>query len=491
MSEHEKNENRQPNYYYYDFMDQADRLIREAFSEARQFSGRQEVNDYHKDRALKAISKAMAYGFLADQHGFGSLGPEHDNDPDMVPFGIDELRDQVPGLMEKIQKTSEFQALLGTMSAKELARFTGVTEMGGKGDGRYETKPLTYTQFTGKYLETVEKNKEQIRQFAREEALKERMSSLVSDLAQSTQKSFTGKLKNIFSGNSELYKDALGAMKKLASGEIRNPQDMQRAKDAIESYVINRGGKVRDHQYGRDRFDAFMKGLGEIMSPEEFRRTCVGLNETRRSNGEQRINPEDYLMTPEKKAAFRKAVEREQKRAAAEKQSESAYLRQVKEESDREAQQKAEAEQKAAESAKQLKDDENSILKDDAARGRKDSNGLSLTERNQYDLDRLRRYKAEDLADYNNANVRKSIENRLRQHPSFRLAAQEIIREKGMEKLFKIPETHPEKMSPQAAEKLGRQVKSLQALDRQKHPDMEIKDVKVEQPEKMSKGPEI
>ena len=123
---------------------------------------------------------------------------------------------------------------------------------------------------------------------------------LVGDLKQSAQKSFVGKLKSFFVGNSKEYKEAFQAVQDIAGGNA----DPKVAKDKIWKYLDLRGNKARDHQYGRDRFDAMMSALALVTSKEEFEKRCGAIDEARRvrSKGTYKgtIDPEKYSLAAQK-----------------------------------------------------------------------------------------------------------------------------------------------------------------------------------------------
>ena len=109
-----------------------------------------------------------------------------------------------------------------------------------------------------------------------------------------TDKSFTGTLKSWFVGNSSEYKNAIKALKGYAGGTV----DKKEAIDKITKYLDIRKNKVRDHQYGRDRFQGFMEGLQTLMEPAEFKAYCdeVGMarNKRDKSYDPAQIKPEEY-----------------------------------------------------------------------------------------------------------------------------------------------------------------------------------------------------
>ena len=429
-----------------------------------------EIEKKNKENALNNIATAIAYAQVAMQYGKGE-----------EPDSYSELADQAKQNASKIRKNREFREKFESMSAKQLR---GLLSKERDKDGK---ENISYDELAKRVSD-------------REKTPEGRMNILVYQLEQSTQKSIFGKIKSVFTGNSQQYKDALAAMKNLAAGKLTDENDIKAAKGAIEAYVTARGAKVRDHQYGRDRFDAFMRGLGEVMTPEEFQRTCSGLNAMRKEVGEPGFDPLDYLPTEEKRAAFEKvdrtvkarnrAADRADFMAARKEQDAQRDENQrEREEQNKQAELQAKAEQELKNKPQQLKNDVIRINRDEETKGTTDSHNLTLTQRNQIVLDQLRNH-ADEYLNYGRSRERDAIKDRLIHHPAFRLAAKDIIYAKGLDKIFKIPETQLENMEPDTLKKLSGQVKELQTLDQQKHPEMVIKEVKVEVPQQQKTVPQ-
>lgn len=106
---------------------------------------------------------------------------------------------------------------------------------------------------------------------------KEPAKALLDDLKRSEQRSFYGKFKSFFVGNSKEYETALKAVEGISTGT----GDPKQAKQAIEQYLDLRGNKVRDHQFGRNRFDAMMKSLALVSTPAEFMEFCEKTEQAR------------------------------------------------------------------------------------------------------------------------------------------------------------------------------------------------------------------
>jgi len=476
--------NKQPNEYYFSYMERADGFLKEGFREARFSRSRsEEFENLRKENAMKWIARAIALAEIAEREGFKELSEDEDLDTDA-------LDEEAKKRSEEIKNSAQFQAVIGSMSGEEIYYYLGQKEEGKK----YPDKPIKFTEFAQKYAERKKELAREVEQEKRAQAQRQRMSGLVTTLENSTSKSFTGKLKSFFVGNSQQYKNALGAMKALSEGKIHKKETMDKAKEAIKDYILARGGKVRDHAYGRDRFDAFMKGLGEIMEPQEFVDLCKDVNAKRIDNGEQTLDPLDYLPTEEKKAAFEKveraarardrAADRAARIAAREEQNAQREQNQKeREEQNKQAELQAKAEKEAQQRERelknkpqQLKNDVIRINRDEETKETKDSHDLTLTQRNQIVLDQLRNH-ADDYLNYGRTREREAINDRLIHHPAFRLAAEDIIYDKGLDKIFKIPETQLENMEPETLKKLTGQVQELQKLDRDRHPGMTIDDV--------------
>ena len=396
------------------------------------------------------IAKAMAYAQMAKDNA----GPFED----------------VEGRAAEILKSEHFQSMYGSMGYEQMKNMLVKSANG------IEVETFKYDEFTEKAQEY-------------EETQEYRLGGLVHQLETSTSKSFTGKLKSIFVGNSKQYKAALKAMKDLAGGTVKYAVDKTKAKQAIVDYILVRGGKERDHQNGRDRFDAFMKGLGEVMTPYEFLQCCREVNKRREAtygNTSYNIKPENYLQG-EQLDAFQKEEAKilDAEKKALHKRNSTAKLRD-------EEQEKAHATNVRRAKIEELTKTEEDKTKSDAqrihndaasiAKGEKLSFNKTIPERDQDYLDMIRR--AVDLRNDPDAQKKKDslsvkVGERSRQHPAFRLVAQKLIRDKGLTKMFGYQKTFTRKMDPAALEALEKQVNHLLEQDREKHPDDPIEGVKV------------
>ena len=118
---------------------------------------------------------------------------------------------------------------------------------------------------------------------------------LLADFVEkSASRSFSGRLKSWFVGNSKEYDKALTALKGFANGGVRKETAVKYIKD----YLDIRKHKVRDHQYGRDRFQGFMESLETLMEPKEFKEYCDEVNAARKSRDAQydprHVQPEQF-----------------------------------------------------------------------------------------------------------------------------------------------------------------------------------------------------
>lgn len=188
---------------------------------------------------------------------------------------------------EHLLKSPGFHKLIDDMNERQLLELVGVQQK----DGRWNTREMkdVMVQLNVATKEAAE----------REVAVRNAAKSLSEQLRQTSSKTFLGRVKSFFVGNSKEYDAALKAMEGLAKGEVK-PED---AKTAIKGYLDIRKNKVRDHEYGRERFDCFMKGLNMVMQPGEFRAYCAQVDADRllrSSSYKGHTYPEDYM--PERSA---------------------------------------------------------------------------------------------------------------------------------------------------------------------------------------------
>ena len=189
------------------------------------------------------------------------------------------------------------------------------------------------------------------------------------------------------------------------------------AKKSIMDYLDIRKNKVRDHQYGRERFDGFMKGLQTLMEPQEFADYCKGVDDARRARDPSYkgvTNPEDY-MSPE--ARQKLAQEREQQ--AAEREAQEAKL------------------------------DEERLAKDAQEPGR--------AEKNQKFLGWLG--KQQNMTQKDRANA----EQYMTDHPGVREEARKIAEKRGLDVDIPQSRRQPEKQQPEKQEPVKEQPKGPEA----------------------------
>lgn len=343
---------------------------------------------------------------------------------------------------DEIQENPEFQGVMGDDDLDGLMSLSG--EVGKDG----EWKAVSMSKFSENFKEQIkwhepeiEQKKQELEQRRREREKQERLNGLAGALERSTQKSFAGKLKSFFVGNSKEYETALKAVKGLADGTA----DKQQAAIDIMGYLDMRKDKVRDHEYGRDRFDAMMKSLATVMEPEAFEAYCDSVDQARKQrdpNYKGKTDANAYLTDEDKQLlAERKAAEAERKAA--------------------------EAERKEAEAR----------LEEDIERIRSDGAEPGYAERHQKFLDKLR--SAKDLS-YAQAERFRDYTER---HPAVREEARKIVEQKGLD--VEVPTTAVDKMEKADQENLRGQARDVQKLDRQKHAQAK------EQPQAQSKGPEV
>ncbi len=477
MPEPEKKEKKEPNEYYESLMFRANNWLQEStdFCGLAQSSG-EELRNQHLNTAKDFLAMSLAYAQLAGEYGFGEpkdFGSEDD------PF-----RKRAEKLAPGIRKSPKFVAVFGAMDGKQLRDFISVKN---QKDGRW--KSLDASVFAQKYDEREKEAAPQIR-----------MGNLVDQLENSTHKSFTGTLKNIFAGNSKQYEAAFKAMQDLAQGKAQAGAERDNAKKAIKDYILARGGKERDHEYGRDRFNAFMKGLSETMDAKEFMQTCAEVNQMReRTYGGSKaynIKATDYFMTEEKKQAYLAEEKKVLAAAKAERHRDSVLKAtddelakaHARNERDKEIEKLSEEEQTKTST------DERNILRDakTISDGVKVSKDKTLPQRDQDYLNWIRRSAqlVNNPAEQSKINgLRDKLNERFREHPALRLVAGKLIQDKGLQNVFPVPETYTRKMSPEATDALEKQVKDLQAQDRNIHPEDPIEDVQVKDmaPKKLEK----
>lgn len=479
--------------HYSSFMKRADKELKEAhlYSEINS----PVIEESIRNSILDYIARAMALAKIA----------EMDNPP--MDRDLDAEKKEIEKKKEEIRNSENFLAAYGSMTVDQLHTMLGGLTSGeeGKEEEKFEYKVLDLRYKANRRMSETREG---------------RLGVLVQTLESSTQKSFFGKLKNIFVGNSNQYKLALAAMKELAEGKVK-ADDMEAKTNAIVDYVLLRGDKVRDHEYGRDRFDAFLKGLGEIMEPDKFLECCNTLNKRREQwygNTSFSIHAENYVPTEEKREALRKLQGPQTDQVL--QVAKNSYLGKgaVKEianfiEEVRESGDKTNKEMQAAEADYiRIEADQKAIEKNT-----KDRHGNTFYERNQQYLDQLRLMtpdrlekmrnmpakhlkeltalqdqeklppekkpkgyrpmtseEKEELKEYNKVlGFVTTCNTRMREHPAFRIVAKQVMENHNLTKFFNVPETYLDKLkthAPEKYEELNKQVTKQSEMDKKKYP---------------------
>lgn len=215
--------------------------------------------------------------------------------------------------------------------------------------------------------------------------------AILKDLEATKSSSFTAKIKSFFVGNSKEYNRAIKALEDASTGSIPKEE----AARAIKDYLDIRKNKVRDHQYGRDRFDGMMMGLRTLMDPQEFADYCKDVDAARHErdkNYNDKTVPAAYKT--EKERAYENEV-REKENALKEKQRlENLKLEEAKKDPDR--------------------------LKADL------ESGKYRVQRNEKFLNHLRNLNSQ------NTQAVKDAENYITEHPTVRAEAMKLNKELGL-----------------------------------------------------------
>ena len=131
----------------------------------------------------------------------------------------------------------------------------------------------------GSYGEAMQEAAQQKEKEKEEDLLQKARKDIVEKLPGTLSKSFAGRLKSFFVGNSKEYDRAFKSLKDLTEGK----GDKAAAEQNIKQYLTLRGKKVRDHQYGRERFEYMMHGLATVMDPMKFEAFCAEIDQDRRA----------------------------------------------------------------------------------------------------------------------------------------------------------------------------------------------------------------
>lgn len=480
--------------HYSSFMKRADKELKEAhlYSEINS----PVIEKSIRNSLLDYIARAMALAKIA----------EMDNPP--MNWDLNAEKKEIEKKKEEIRNSENFLAAYGSMTVDQLHTMLGGLTSGeeGKEEEKFEYKVLDLRYKANRRMSETREG---------------RLGVLVQTLESSTQKSFFGKLKNIFVGNSNQYKLALAAMKELAEGKVK-ADDMEAKTNAIVDYVLLRGDKVRDHEYGRDRFDAFLKGLGEIMEPDKFLECCNTLNKRREQwygNTSFSIHAENYVPTEEKRDALRKlqgpqtnqVLQFAQKQLLGDEDDVAEIAQRIDEV--RESGDKTNKELQAAEADYfRIGADQKAIENNS-----KDRHGFTFYERNQQYLDQLRLMtpdrlekmrnmpadhlkeltalqeqeklppekkpkgyrpmtseEKKELNEYNKVlGFVTTCNTRMREHPAFRIVAKQVMENHNLTKFFNVPETYLDKLkthAPEKYEEVNKQVTKQSEMDEKKYP---------------------
>ena len=237
--------------------------------------------------AKDSFATALAWAQLAEKYGYGP--------------GIDlnekenrkRIEKEARKLQHEIRYSAEFVTVIDDSSLSKVVNMADTKT--------YKAQKVTAEKPMEQFRELYDRQSERLAPEIQARQERWRLRELMRDLKQSTQKSFTGKLKSWFVGNSNEYKEAYDAMGDLAYDKDMPEEKRTEAKEKIKKYLNLRGKKVRDHQYGRHRFDAFMKGLATVMEPQEFKDYCEQINASRKAldkNNKALVSAKDY-MAPE------------------------------------------------------------------------------------------------------------------------------------------------------------------------------------------------
>ena len=216
------------------------------------------ANQKFVDQFADQFAKWMAYNELAGD-------PRYQGKKELSAEEKNRIEKNAEALAENFRSSRGFKEMFKPDNVKEtIEMFCGKKETW---KGPSSPEPLDYDivreSFLGKLTEY--------------DKMRDRTKDIVKRLDGTLSKSFTGRLKSFFVGNSKEYDAAYKALDDVAKGKS-SPEE---AKDAVMQYLDLRGKKVRDHQYGKDRFDAMLSGLSTIMEPMEFEQYCDKLNKVR------------------------------------------------------------------------------------------------------------------------------------------------------------------------------------------------------------------
>ena len=396
-----------------------------------------------RKNTLDQVALALAAILVGEKYGEEELGNGEAGETREA-----ELFAEMERTKQDLLQDPEFKAVMDNASLSEIRDMLGDPETykGRKNqfdDTVVEKTRMMYNavkpdEFTTRFYAKLQTPEVQQRKAELQE--QQRFKNLVNELKATTSKSFTGKLKSFFVGNSKEYDAAFKAIQGLSDGTVSK----DKAREDIMKYLNLRGSKVRDHQYGKDRFDAMLRGLSSVMEPEAFIDYCKGIDKARfdRSKGAYKghIDAKAYMSDETKQ----KLAENERKRV-------QARLRE--------------------EAVKRVDYDSLKIAKD-----LKDDDRYSENERF---LKYLRRIKERDLGPSKSEQLR----GYMLEHPTVREEARKIVEERGMD--IEVPLTAVDLMDDQTKEVMGNAKTGLEEEPKQNKQQPQ-KDQKVE-----NNGPEI
>ena len=232
----------------------------------------------YADQFAEQFATWMAYNELAGDPKYQGTGELSDKEKDRVKKNAEELA-------KNFLSSQGYQEMFKPENVKGTIEMLCGKEKTWK---HVNPMPLDYETVRENVLGRLKRFDEQ------REQKRADTKGLVERLKGTTSKSFVGKLKSFFVGNSKEYDKAFEAMQKFSEGKL----SPDKAKEAIKNYLDIRKDKVRDHEYGRDRFNLMMQGLQTVMEPSEFAEYCKDVDKARteRSKGKYHdvTHPEDY-----------------------------------------------------------------------------------------------------------------------------------------------------------------------------------------------------
>lgn len=240
------------------------------------------ANQKYADQFADQFAKWMACNELAND-------PRYQGKIELSAEEKNRIEKNAEALARSFRSSWDFKEMFKPDNVKETVELICGKKETWKGPSSPE--PLGYATVRERFLGKLARFDEQRRQ------KREDTKGLVEKLNGTLSKSFAGRLKSFFVGNSKEYETALKTMRDFSDGKATSAQ----VQGAIKGYLSLHRGKVRDHQYGRDRFKLMMQGLQTLMEPKEFEEYCTQVDNERkeRSNGGYtgKTYAEDYYPT--------------------------------------------------------------------------------------------------------------------------------------------------------------------------------------------------